>query len=123
MSICYNINEAGDLERLCQWKVDMSSHPSLLSADKFCQASVLHSTAQGFRERAQVPQLVMLCRRLVHLQCFAGHTGCTHGTTACYCVAGKRAQYCNIRPFKKIKGLKYLYPFPNSLDMMVVNSK
>ena len=53
---------------------------------------------QGFRERARVPQLVMLCRRWAHLQCFAGRTGRTHGTTAGYCVAGKRTQYRNIRP-------------------------
>ena len=37
----------------------------------------------------------------MHLQCFAGRTGCTHGTTADYCVAGKRAQYRNIRTCKK----------------------
>ena len=30
---------------------------------------------QGVRERARVPQLVMLCRRWAHLQCFAGRTG------------------------------------------------
>ena len=57
--------------------------------------------SQGVRERARVPQLVMLCRRWAHLQCFAGRTGRTHGTTAGYCVAGKRAQYLNIRPFLK----------------------
>ena len=61
------------------------------------------SFLQGVRERARVPQLVMLfCRRWAHLQCFAGCTGRTYGTTAGYCVAGKRAQYGNIRPFKKI---------------------
>ena len=27
---------------------------------------------------------------VAHLQCFAGRTGRTHGTTAGYCVAGKR---------------------------------
>ena len=70
--------------------------------------------SQGVRERAQAPQLVMLCRRWAHLQCFAGRTGRTHGTTAGYCVAGKRAQYRNIRPFKK-KGIKYLCLLPNSL--------
>ena len=32
---------------------------------------------QEVRERAQVPQLVMLCRRWAHLQCFAGRTGRT----------------------------------------------
>ena len=58
---------------------------------------------QGVRERARVPQLVMLCRWWAYLQCFAGRIGRTHGTTAGYCVAGKRAQYCNIRPLKKFK--------------------
>ena len=52
------------------------------------------SSNQGVRERAQVPQLA-------HLQCFSGRTGRTHGITAGYCVAGKRAQYRNIRPFQK----------------------
>ena len=33
--------------------------------------------SQGVRERAQVPQLVMLCRLGAHLQCFAGCTGRT----------------------------------------------
>ena len=61
--------------------------------------TVFRYLAQGVRERARVPQLVMLCRRRVHLQCFAGRTGRTHGTTAGYCVAGKRAQYRNIRQF------------------------
>ena len=60
------------------------------------------SSIQGVRERARVPQLVMLCRRWAHLQCFAGRTGRTHGTTAGYCVAGKRAQHRNIRHLKKI---------------------
>ena len=41
---------------------------------------------QGVRERARVPQLVMLCRRWAHLQCFAGRTGRTHGTTAGCCI-------------------------------------
>ena len=39
----------------------------------------------------------MLCRQWGHLQCFPGRTGRTHGTTAGYCVAEKRA---HIRPFK-----------------------
>ena len=60
--------------------------------------TVFRYLAQGVRERARVPQLVMLCRWWAHLQCFAGHTSRTHGTTAGYCVAGKRAQYRNIRP-------------------------
>ena len=57
----------------------------------------------------------MLCRRWAHIKCFAGSTGRTHGTTAGYCVAGKCAQYRNIRPFKKIEGLKCLCPLSNSL--------
>ena len=53
--------------------------------------------SQGVRERARVPQLVMLCRQWAHLQCFAGRTGHTHD----YCVAGKHTQYHKIRPLKK----------------------
>ena len=51
---------------------------------------------QGVRESARVPQLVMLCRRWAHLQCFDGRTGHTAG----YCVAGKRAQYRNCENFE-----------------------
>ena len=72
-------------------------------------------TLQGVRERARVAQLVMLCRWWAHLQCFAGCTDHTHGTTAGYCVAGKCAQYRNIRPFKRNWGLKYFCLLPNSL--------
>ena len=43
-----------------------------------------------------MPQFVMLFRRWAQLQCLAGRTS----RTACYCVAGKRAQYRNIRPFQ-----------------------
>ena len=60
----------------------------------FCKGEV---SQQGVRERVRVPQLVMLCRRWAHLQYFAGRTSHTRGTTAGYCVAGKCAQYCNIR--------------------------
>ena len=42
-----------------------------------------------------MPQLVMLC--WAHLQCFAGRTGRTHGTT----VAGKHAQYLQNQAFSK----------------------
>ena len=52
---------------------------------------------QGDRESARVPQLVMLCRRWAQLQFFAGR----NGRTVCYCVARKRSQYRNIRPFQK----------------------
>ena len=58
---------------------------------------IQHYLQQGVKERARVPQLVMLCCRWAHLQCFAWSTGRTHGTTA-----GKRTKYHNIRPFKKI---------------------
>ena len=58
--------------------------------------SLIRRFLQGVRERARVPQLVMLCRRWAHLQCFAGRTGRIHGTTAGYCVARKRAQYRKI---------------------------
>ena len=61
-----------------------------------------------------MPQLVMLCRQWVHLQCFAGRTGRTHGTTVGYCVAGKRTQYRNIRPFQK--KFKVSNTLPNSLS-------
>ena len=84
---------------------------------------LLPRPAQGVRERARVPQLVMLCRRWAHLQCFAGRTGRTHGTTAGYCVAGKRAQYCNIRPFQKNlrSQIWYSCPLPNSLHVPCVS--
>ena len=70
--------------------------------------TILGNTTQGVRERARVPQLVMLCRWWAHLQCFAGRTGRTHGTTAGYCVAGKRAQYRNIRPTFKVSNTRAL---------------
>ena len=57
---------------------------------------------QGVRERARVPQFVMLCHRWAHLQCFVWRTGRNHGTTAGYCFAGNHAQYHNIRPLEKI---------------------
>ena len=55
-----------------------------------------HRRCQGVRERARMPQLVILCRRWANLQCFAGRTRHTLGTTTGYCVAGKRAQYRKI---------------------------
>ena len=79
------------------------------------RCNLLNSTYQGVRESAGVPQLVMLCRWWAHLQCFAGRTGCTHGTTADYCVAGKRAQYRNIRPFQKSLRSQILVLSPYSL--------
>ena len=39
-----------------------------------CQLMLFQYTEQGVRERAWVPQLVMLCRWWAHLQCFAGRT-------------------------------------------------
>ena len=62
----------------------------------------------GVRESAQVSQLVMLCRQWAHLQCFAGRTSRTLGTT----VAGKHAQYRKIRPFRKNLRSKILLPSP-----------
>ena len=59
-----------------------------------------------------IRELVMLCRQWGHLQCFPGRTGRTHGTTAGYCVAEKRAQYHNIRPFKTNLRSQILLPSP-----------
>ena len=58
-----------------------------------------------------MPQFVMLCRRWAQLQCFAGRTGRTAGC----CVAGKRAQYRNIRPFPKNLRSQILVLSPYSL--------
>ena len=46
------------------------------------QPVIYCSPHQGDREKLRVPQFVMLCRRWAQLQCFAGRTGPTHGTTA-----------------------------------------
>ena len=69
-----------------------------------------HRRCQGVRERARVPQLVMLCRRWANLQCFAGCTGRTHGTTAEN--ARKCAQYRKIRHFQKNLRSQILVPSP-----------
>ena len=110
------------------WWIQLNTNTSPITAD--CFAAELHTlslqvntnnthhvrTLQGVRERARVSQLVILSRWWAHLQCFAGCTDHTHGTTAGYCVAGKCAQYRNIRPFKRNWGLKYSCILPNSLE-------
>ena len=84
--------------------------PSRPSSPPASQSSAGECVSQGVRERARVPQLVMLCHRWAHLQCFAGRTGRTAGC----CVAGKCAQCCNIRPFQNTRAFSLSLQFGNT---------
>ena len=92
------------------WWLLLSPANTSLSSEIVTTQPRPRTQIQGVRERARVPQLVMLCLRWAHLQCFAGRTGRTHGTTAG--IAGKRTQYRNIRPFQKNLRSQILVPSP-----------